>query len=284
MPIGTSKSVCVNCKLRKKRCDKVRPRCGYCTRYVDARFNNDGNPYRCHRKNLDCQSSKGTEPDQLKCLPLITSPTIRSSLLLAETLSAVLQCAPNSLHSTVYLQILRIIRLSGQTIDDIVWRYFRGIHSFIPILSAPQFHDQLTHLAASPSAAFSVLLMSMALVTYHPNLGASGSALNEETFYITVKSVFAQTLASFPNSLHLLQAGIIIATHEYATRRISEALCTISICARMGYATDLHLVVQTELPGHLIQPSEKIITWMGVVILERSALEPYSLNLYLSSK
>ena len=37
MPTETSNLVvCVNCKLRKKKCDKARPRCGYCVRYLST--------------------------------------------------------------------------------------------------------------------------------------------------------------------------------------------------------------------------------------------------------
>lgn len=203
------------------------------------------------------------------------SPVIGSSLLLAETLSAVLQDEPTSLHSTVYLQILRIIHLTDQTIDEICLRYFRGMHSFIPILSAPRFHEQLIHSAALPSATFSVLLLSMALVTYHPSLVASSSAVDQATLYLTTKSLYTQALASFPDSLLLVQAGIIIASYEYATRRINEAICSISVCARMGYATGLHLLSLTEGSNHSSQVAEKNNTWWGVVITERLDLESY---------
>ncbi|KAJ5306859.1 hypothetical protein N7508_005874 [Penicillium antarcticum] len=255
MPTETTSPVCVNCKLRKKKCDKARPRCGYCA-----------------RKNLTCQSSIDAKYSQLRRLPMISSPVISSSLLLAETLSAVLQDEPTSLHSTVYLQILRIIRLTDQTIDEICLRYFRGMHSFIPILSAPRFHEQLIHSAALPSATFSVLLLSMALVTYHPSLVTSSSAVDQATLYFTVKSLYSQTLASFPDSLHLVQAGTIIASYEYATRRIHEAFFSISVCARMGYTIGLHLLSLTGRSDNPSQATEKSDTWWGVVITERTIL------------
>ena len=231
---------------------------------------------------MDCQSSIDAKCPQLRRLPAITNPVIRSSLLLAETLSAVLQDEPTSLHSTVYLQTLRIIRLTDQTRDEVCLRYFRGMHSFIPILSAPRFHEQLTHSAALPSATFSVLLLSMALVTYIPSLATSSSAVDPATLYLTTKSLYTQTLASFPDSLLLVQAGIIIASYEYATRMINEAFCSISVCARMGYATGLHRLNLTEGSDHSSQAAEKNNTWWGVVITERSGLE--SLLLCVRSK
>jgi len=199
-------------------------------------------------------------------------------MLLAETLSAVLQDEPTNVNSTIYLQILRIIRLTDQTIDEICLRYFRGMHSFIPILSAARFHEQLIHLAALPSAPFSVLLLSMALVTYHPSLVASSSAVDQATLYFTTKSLYTQALGSFPDSFPLIQAGIIIASYEYATQRINEAFCSINVCARMGYAIGLHLVSLTEGSDLYSQAAEKNNTWWGIVIAERSDLELYYLR------
>lgn len=115
----------------------------------------------------------------------------------------------------------------------------------------------------------------MALVTYIPSLATSSSAVDPATLYLTTKSLYTQTLASFPDSLLLVQAGIIIASYEYATRMINEAFCSISVCARMGYATGLHRLNLTEGSDHSSQAAEKNNTWWGVVITERSGLEWY---------
>lgn len=115
----------------------------------------------------------------------------------------------------------------------------------------------------------------MALVTYHPSLVASSSAIDQATLYLTTKSLHTQALASFPGSLHLVQVGILIAIYEYATGRINEALCSISLCARIGYATGLHLLSFTEGSDHSSQVAEKNSTWWAVVITERLVLASY---------
>lgn len=117
----------------------------------------------------------------------------------------------------------------------------------------------------------------MALVTYHPSLAAPSSAIDQATLYVTTKSLYTQALASFPDSLLLVQAGIIIASYEYASRKINEAFCSISICARIGYALGLHLVNLKEATDHSSQAAEKHNTWWGIVIAERSDLESYYL-------
>jgi hypothetical protein len=143
------------------------------------------------------------------------------------------------------------------------------MHSFTPILSTSLFHEQLPHLAAFPSATFSILLLSMALVTYHPSLVMSSSTVDQETLYLTTKSLYAQAKSTFSDSLPLIQAGIIIASYEYATQRVDEAFCSISVCARMGYASGLHAVSLTEGSDHHPQTAEKNNTWWGIVIAER---------------
>lgn len=201
----------------------------------------------------------------------VPSPVIRSSMLLSDTLSDVLRYEPTNLNSTLYLQIIRIIRLTDQCVDDISMRYFRGIHTFIPIISPCRFHQEVIHSSTSPSATFSLLLLSMCLITYHPGLAKSSSAIDHATLYLTTKSLYTQIQSSFSPSLHLIQAGIIIASYEYATKKINDAFASIAVCARMGYAARLHLINSVEGldPMEYLQAEEELSTWWGIVITER---------------
>ncbi|KAF4768264.1 hypothetical protein HAV15_002727 [Penicillium sp. str.  len=192
-------------------------------------------------------------------------------MLLSDTLSDVLQYEPANLNSTLYLQIIRIIRLADQSVDDISMRYFRGIHTFIPVISPCRFHQEVLHSSTLPSATFSLLLLSMCLITYHPGLAESSSAIDHATLYLTTKSLYTQIQSSFPPSLHLIQAGIIIASYEYATKKINDAFASIAVCARMGYAARLHLInlVEGLDPMEYLQAEEQLSTWWGIVITER---------------
>ncbi|KAF7585881.1 hypothetical protein BBP40_009941 [Aspergillus hancockii] len=240
--------VCANCKLRKKK------------------------------KGLDCQDSS-TATDikyftvQSKPPFTTSSPIIRSSLLLSNTLSDVLQSEPTNIDSTLYLQVFRIIRTAGLLVDDFSDRYFRGIHSFIPIISRIRFNDHLVRCGGSPSASFSVLLLSMCLITYHPELTTQAlSPIDQATLYLTTKSLYTQVQSTFPASLHLIQAGVLISAYEYATRKPHDAFASISICARMGYAARLHLASPVEGldPITHLQAEEETNTWWGIVICERT--------------
>ncbi|KAE8413946.1 hypothetical protein BDV36DRAFT_303663 [Aspergillus pseudocaelatus] len=203
-------SVCINCKLRKRKCDKSLPQCGHCT-----------------RKKLECRYvPRGSEEPLARGRPSLTgpiahNPAIRSSLLLSNIFSDMLLLELTNIESAVYLQIYRIIRATGGTFDEINNRYFRGIHTSVPIISPDRFNDKLDKLqGAVPPTDLSVLLLSMCLVTYHPEFSHSQNTEPPylSTLYLTTKSLFAQVQASSSLSLHLTQAGVPQAPEIEANR------------------------------------------------------------------
>ena len=227
-----------------------------------------------NRKKLDCQypSAEGkyiqSQPKPLVAAP---SPLISSALLLSATLSEALVSQPTNVDSTIYLQVLRIIRSAGQTVEDATARYFRGVHSFIPIVSRSRFQNTLADLSQPPPASFSVLLLSICLITYHPELAPTPTSTEPISLYSATKSFFTQVQASLPLSLNLIQAGVIIATYEFFTGRIHDAFASISTCARLGYAARLHLAILIHEHEAAISPEteENANTWWGIMICER---------------
>lgn len=199
-------------------------------------------------------------------------PIIRTSLLLSNTLSEVLLSHPTNAESTLYLRVLSVIRTTGQPIDDIIMRYFRGIHSFIPMLSRSRVKRYLLDHGAPPPAGFSILLLSMCLITYHPDLVTpSTDLLDRETLYVTTKTLFGLIQASFPPSLHLIQAAIIMATDEYANDRIHDAFTSIGLVARMGYAAHINNARPVSDMGdeEYLEAEEKANTWWSILVCER---------------
>lgn len=186
----------------------------------------------------------------------------------------------------MYLQTLQIIRTTGQFVDDITARYFRGIHSFIPIISRPRFHDQLVKYGAPPPVSFSILLLSMCLITYHPELVQRvPEPIDMATLYVTTKTLFAQVQASFTPTLHLIQASTIIAAYEYATGKFDDAFTTIGLCARIGYASRLHLTSPESGMDRSaqLQAEEEGNTWWGIVACERFDHSPFQSDLCVQS-
>ena len=178
---------------------------------------------------------------------------------------------PTTIDGILHLQVYRIIQDTGQFIDDISVQYFQGIHRWIPVISRRRFHNHLLNFRAPPTADFSILLLSMCLITRHSSQ-TSAQLADQQTLYLTTKMLFAHVQACIPLSTNLIQAGILISAYEYAHGRLSTAYMSIETCARMAYATDLHKMK----PPSPLQDNEAFLkaeeernVWWGVVICER---------------
>ncbi|KAJ5524841.1 hypothetical protein N7494_011491 [Penicillium frequentans] len=111
----------------------------------------------------------------------------------------------------------------------------------------------------------------MCLITYQPEPAQQTfEPLDTTTLYVTTKTLFAQVQASSSPSLHLIQASTIIAAYEYATGKFQDAFTTIGLCARMGYASRLHISspdLGMDRSAHL-KAEEEGNTWWGIVACE----------------
>ncbi|KAE8137695.1 hypothetical protein BDV38DRAFT_82885 [Aspergillus pseudotamarii] len=132
--------------------------------------------------------------------------------------------------------------------------------SLSPYDPAQRFHDYLIHVGTSPPASFSVLLLSICLVTYHPEiLPHNPQRISHGSFYITVMLPFTQVQAAFPPAVHLIQAGVFLVLYEYARGKPDDAFLSISGCARMGYAARLYQERPTYL-HHYTEEEEMVNT------------------------
>jgi len=170
-------------------------------------------------------------------------------------------------------------------VDDISARYFQGFHRSLPIISRTRFYNNLITLGAAPAADFSVLLLTICLITYAPALGYQPShgapqSVEQQSLYLTARSLFAQVQVSCSPSVPLIQAGILLAVYEYTHDRPGDAFVTISGSARMAYAAriharDRHQTQMTHTAAHsaetdiLLLAEEAANTWWGIVIYER---------------
>ena len=151
------------------------------------------------------------------------------------------------------------------------------------MLSRSHINRYLVDHGAPPPAGFSILLLSMCLITYHPDLvSPSAHPLDQETLYVTTKTFFGLVQASFQPSLQLIQATMIMATYEYANGKIHDAFASIGLCARMGYAAHIDSAHPSREMEHeeYSENEEKANTWWNVLICERYN---YSLSLWRES-
>lgn len=190
-----------------------------------------------------------------------------------------------SSEANLYLEVHRLIRATGKFVDDISARYFHGLHRYLPIVSRTRFHSRLLTARETPSAGFSVLLLTICLVASSPEPqpypveeGAAKSLapaeVDRRSLYLTTRSLFAQVQALFPPSIHLVQAGILLALYEYACGDADKAFTSVASCARMAYttgiaATSMSATLKNSDADVQLQEAEEGNTWWGLVICER---------------
>lgn len=178
--------------------------------------------------------------------------------------------------------------------DDISARYFQWYHHHLPVISRTRFYNNLITLGSVPAADFSVLLLSICLITYTPALGCQSShdetpAVELQSLYLTAKSLFAQVQASCAPSVSLIQAGLLVALYEYTHCQSDNAFVTLTSIARMAYAARIHLHDSNRAPtmgiadhnekiDHILEIEEAANTWWGIVICERYVLKVYDMD------
>ena len=145
----------------------------------------------------------------------------------------------------MYLEVHSIIRGTRQFVDDISARYFQRFHRHLPVISRTRFYNNLTTTGAAPAANFSVLLLTICLITYAPALGYQSEhggirSFEQQSLYLTARSLFAEVQASYSSSVPLIQAGLLLAVYEYTHGRPDDAFVTIAGSARMADAAHIH--------------------------------------------
>lgn len=229
------------------------------------------------RKRLKCAYSRDTpRQDKPFSLPERNEGIVPQQISLSSILDTVLS-GPGNLEKTVYAEVNRLIRSTGQFVDDITARYFKDVHIFLPVIARSRFHNGLITLGAPPSADLSILLLCMCLVTPDPESrnSPSFSKTSQHTIYLSAKSIFAQLQAIISPSVSFIQAGLLLAVYEYVHGQSDRGLATLSNSARMAYAARIHTLNvnlrHEERTSHSLQPEEReaLNTWWALIIWER---------------
>ena len=272
--------VCSICKTRKKRCDKKLPNCGYCAgRGLDCRFDKsfpsqstdaavyDPATWRWRLAQIAANRGATSSADASN----IASPPRRTSLYDFLQLGKEM-----ALSDVVYIEVSRITEIASLSLYDVSDRFFDGFHRWLPVICQQNFLQATTEIRdRAPKADFSVLLLAMCLIILRPPsnmIQPSDTCL--KSLYVTVKSFFAQVQAVMCASTHLIQAGILIAAYEFASRRPETAYISIGICARMSGIVGIDRVEAQRDKGQpeadlTLQVLEKRNVWWGVIVMER---------------
>lgn len=185
-------------------------------------------------------------------------------------------CLPRStglvtINDVLHHQVQYVIRATGRYVDEITSRYFQGIDRWIPVISRRRFNDRIVDGRGLYTADFSILLLTMSLITYCPT-NIPGNIPDQETVYLCTKMLFAQVQASAAASTYLIQACILLAVFEYASGRAEVAFVSIETCAVMSHVLSSYKrsrFQDFEDPDEGLQAiEEKNLLW-GVMICER---------------
>ena len=174
-------------------------------------------------------------------------------------------------HGTIHSQVCHIIESDGQYIGDIVSKYFKGIHQWLPIISKERFNQRLKNIQSVPTADFSMLLLTMGLITQCPSVDLQKKR-DREVFYLATKTLLAQVQTLVQYSLRSIQAGVILAMYEHGHGMIEASYVTIGTAARMAFAMGLHNRKFSEEPKGTygwFAEEEALSTWWGLVICDR---------------
>ncbi|KAL2839260.1 hypothetical protein BJY01DRAFT_28697 [Aspergillus pseudoustus] len=272
------KEACVNCKTRKKKCDKALPSCSYCIgKHLDCRY------VTVPRRRAYPSPSTDSPSHPAADLHPVTLGTSGRSVEANRTISESPSTARPILYRArldslddVYSEVQNLIRSTGEFVDDLTSRYFRTFHTHLPIIARTRFQDSLLTTGSTPGVDSSLLLLVICLITYIPNTDSrtqhrGTSPITRQSLYLATKALLAQVQGSMKPSVPLIQATLLLATYEYASGRPEAALATIATCARMAYVARIHIRLQdTTDSTSRLEAEEAWNTWWGIVISERA--------------
>ncbi|RFU25192.1 hypothetical protein B7463_g11147, partial [Scytalidium lignicola] len=148
--------------------------------------------------------------------------------------------------------------------------YFNTIHSYIPIISKTMFYQHLLNPLATPGADVILLFLCMKLIMSVPSRGHEAARM---PIYKAARALYTAMESSGVSSIHILQAGVLIAFYEISHAVYPLAFFTISACARYGslFGLDERGLLQTTDTRDWIRIEEKRRVWWALVILDRFA-------------
>jgi len=112
--------------------------------------------------------------------------------------------------------------------------YFTTIHRWLPIVSKRGFFTCLLNPLAERRTELILLGLCMKLCTNSPSAGDGDNDTTVLTLYSAAKRLYSETEASGPLSVHILQAGLLIAFYEMSQAIYPAAYLTVGACARYG--------------------------------------------------
>ena len=286
------RNTCVECRQRKRACDKVRPSCS-----------------RCERTGRTCRYNDEATTDSTEDLRRLQSQVAsleRTVTHLSATSSASLRLFPSddanaeerASHEGNVLRFMfffdsatflgrrclypmpcvpiatAILDAFGDEyeseIPTVLDQYFSTVHRWLPIISRIRLQQRLPTLATDLKCCTGLLLLCIKLVISKTSAQEDGHA--NDLYYLARSSLMDLGLVTLP-SLELLQAAILVAVFEMGHAMYPAAFLTVghvvSLANTMGLDGCLTSPTMLGPPQNGAELEERKRTQWAVLLLDR---------------
>jgi hypothetical protein len=152
-------------------------------------------------------------------------------------------------------------------VRNIAVKYFKTMHLWFPILSDISFYEGLSNVFLQPRADYSLLTLSIALISTMPSDEKEMSSL-----YFLVKNSIGIVEASNINSLEVVQARTLVSLFEVGHGLDPAAFISLAATARAAAAVGLNRTIENRCSGSvdvLSKSEQGLRVWWGIVLLDR---------------
>lgn len=285
-------NVCHACKLRKKTCDKALPTCTFCKkRRLVCDYHNSApksrserayNPGKhfvaIHTPNEHLASPQNVAASRDVCFR--EGRQRRDSFISHHPHPYYPQQSREEGFGQLADDLIEASELSR---DDVLDRYFDVFHKWLPVIAPASFRQEVLLCRKDgrlPPADVAALLLAM-LLSIRSFVGPSQRLprASQDLICTTIKSVINQARALGQVTLHHVQAGLLVALHEYACLRSEAACATVRTCSDLAHAIDPK---QAPMSGAESQQDagpdgmeRDTLAW-AIAMLERYCGEPFA--------
>lgn len=145
------------------------------------------------------------------------------------------------------------------------------MHRWCPIIDNKELYDRLSRLRTSPTADFSILTLTIHLISQlYGQIPRERDGL--ERLYYTTKGLHSILMSTGRLSIEFIQAGLLLAAYEHFQALHDAAYQTLGACARMGYTLGFHKSLSPDIlpDAHANAVAERQRqVWWGIIIFER---------------
>lgn len=287
--VKRARKACLPCRRSKRRCDKKVPSCDLCIKKevecsypvrhkaTDAKVR-DGPAWSLSTPDASPleYNSHNDEREQSSSIPSLGKADANAIQYIAPRIFRQARLELPRLSLPVPADVSRLVG-DASSIRDIAATFFRTIHRWYPIVSKQAFFTCLLNPLSQRQTELSLLALCMRLSCTTPSEADEENG-NKTALYRVAKRYYREVETAGVQSIHVLQAGILIAIYELGQAIYPAAYLTVGACARFGLGLGINNLSLAS-PGGIDERSwneieEKRRVWWAVLILDRSVLDP----------